>query len=54
MVSAPDPEDRGLSPGVADYLVWDGGQWFDCVSSARVGPALNGYLEKSGGGAQES
>ena len=33
--------------------VWDGGQWRDSVSLARVDPALNGYLEKSGEGKQE-
>ena len=31
----------------------DEGQWCDSVSSARVNPALNGYLEKSGEGKQE-
>ena len=55
VVSAPnlrfrgDPEVRGSSPGVAAYLVWNGGQECDSVSSARVNPALNGYLEDSGG-----
>ena len=40
-------------PVMTSYLVWDGGQWRDSVSSARVDPALNGYLEKSGEGKQE-
>ena len=38
---------------VTSYLVWDRGLWRDSVSSARVDPALNGYLEKSGEGKQE-
>ena len=47
------PRGTGLIPVVTSYLVWDGGQWCDSVSSARVDPALNGYLEKSGEGKQE-
>ena len=43
-------EDRGSSPGVASYLDWNEGRWCDSVSSTRVNPALNGYLEKSGEG----
>ena len=35
-------------PGVPNYFVRDGGQWYDSVSSVRVDPALNGYQEKSG------
>jgi len=38
---------------VTSYLVCDGAQWHDSVSSARVDPALNGYLEKSREGKQE-
>ena len=41
-------ENRGTSTGVAGYLVWNRGQWCDSVTSARVHPALNGYLGKSG------
>ena len=41
---------RGFESSVPNYLVWDGGQWRDSVSSARFDPALNGYLEKSGEG----
>jgi len=44
---------EGLNPSVTNYLVWDGGQSRDSVSSARVNPALNGYLELSGEGKQE-
>ena len=46
---------RGVDsiPVVTSYLVWDGGQWRDSLSSARVDPALNGYLEKSREGKQE-
>ena len=47
------PRGTGSIPIVTSYLVWDGGQWRDSVSSARVDPALNGYLEKSGEGKQE-
>ena len=43
----------GSIPGVVSYWVWDGGQWCDSVRSARVVPALNGYLEKFGEGKQE-
>jgi len=43
-----------LIPDVAGYLVWDGGQLRDSVSSARVNPAPNGYLGKSGEGKQET
>ena len=43
----------GLILGVTGHFVWDGGQWRDSVSSARVDPALNGYLEKPGEGKQE-
>ena len=46
-------EDAGSSPSVPNSSVWDGGQWRDSVSLARVDPALNGYLEKSGEGKQE-
>ena len=46
-------EDTGSNPGVPNSSVWDGGQWRDSVSLARVDPALNGYLEKSGEGKQE-
>ena len=37
------------SPDVTDYLVWNKDQWCDSVSSARVNPSLNAYLEKSRG-----
>ena len=51
MVSFVDVEffvhDNSSSQGIAGYLVWNGGQWRDCVSLARVNPALNGYLKKS-------
>ena len=30
--------------GVPNCSVWDGSQWRDSVSLARVDPALNGYL----------
>jgi hypothetical protein len=33
--------------------VWNMDQWLDFVSSARVNPALNEWLEKSGEGKQE-
>ena len=46
-------EDVGSNPGVPNSSVWDGGQWRDSVSLARVDPALNGYLEKSGEDKQE-
>ena len=46
-------EDAGSNPSVPNSSVWDGGQWRDCVSLARVDPALKGYLEKSGEGKQE-
>jgi len=41
------------SSGVVGYLVQNGGQWCDSVSPARVGSALNEYLEKSGVETQE-
>ena len=44
---------RGLESQCAQFFSWDGGQWRDSVSLARVDPALNGYLEKSGEGKQE-
>ena len=47
------PRGTGSIPIVTSYLVWDGGQWRDSVSSAIVHPDLNGYLEKSGEGKQE-
>ena len=47
------PRGTGSIPVVASYLVWDGGQWLDSVSSARVDPALNGYLKRSGEGKHE-
>ena len=43
----------GSIPVVVIYLVWDGGQRRDSVTSARVNPALHGYLEKFGEGKQE-
>ena len=46
-------EDAGSNPSVPNSSVWDGGQWRDSVSLARVDPAINGYLEKSGEGKQE-
>ena len=46
-------EDVGLIPGVPNSSVWDVGQWRDPIILARVDPALNGYLEKSGEGKQE-
>ena len=46
-------KDAGSNPGVPNCSVWDGSQWRDSVSLARVDPALNGYLEKSGEGKQE-
>ena len=47
------PWGMGSIPGVASYLVWDGGQWLDSVSSVRVDLVLNGYLEKPAEGKQE-
>ena len=47
------PRGTGSILVVTSYLVWDGGQWRDSVSSARVVPPLNAYLEKSGEGKQE-
>ena len=44
------PRGTGSIPVVTSYLAWDEGQWRDSVSSSRVDPALNGYLEKSGEG----
>ena len=44
---------RGFESQRTEFSVWDGGQWRDSVSLARVNPALNGYLEKSGEGKQE-
>ena len=46
-------EVAGSNPSVANCSVWDGGQWRDSVSLARVDPALNVYQEKSGDGKQE-
>ena len=46
-------EDAGSNPGVPNSSVWDGSQWRDSVSLARVDPALNGDPEKSGEGKQE-
>ena len=46
-------EDTGSNPSVPNSSVWDGGQWRDSVSLARVNPALNGYMAKSGEGKQE-
>ena len=46
-------EDKGSSPGVAGYLVCNGAQWRGSVSLARVNPAINRYLEKSGEGKEE-
>ena len=43
----------GWNPSVPNCLVWDGRQLCDSASLARVDPALNGYLEKSGEGKQE-
>ena len=40
---------RGSSPGFTGYLGWSGSQWHDSIRSARDDPALNGYLESSGG-----
>ena len=34
-------EDRGSSPGVAGYLVWNGGQCRGSVISTRVDPDVN-------------
>ena len=47
------PRGMGSIPVVTSYLVWDGGQWHYPVSSARVDPAVNGYLEESGEDKQE-
>ena len=47
------PRGMGSIPVVISYLVRDGGQWRDSVSSARVDPALNGYRVKSVEGKQE-
>ena len=41
------PRGKGSVPGIASYLVLDGGKWSDSISSARVDPTLNGQLEKS-------
>ena len=46
-------EGEGSNTNVPNYLFWDGDQLRDSVGSARVDPALNGYLEKSGEGKQE-
>ena len=46
-------EGEGSNPSVPNYLVLDGGQWRGFVSSGRVDPVLNGYLEKSGEGKQD-
>ena len=46
------PRETGSIPGMASYLVWDGGQSRDSVRSARVYVALNVYLGKSGEGKQ--
>ena len=46
-------EGEGSNLSVSNYLVWDGGHWRDSVSSARVDPTLNGYLDKSGEDKQE-
>ena len=42
------PRGKGSIPVVTSYLVWDGGQWFDSVSSGRDEPAQNELLEKPG------
>ena len=52
-VGIPCARGTGSIPVMISYLVWDGGQWRDSISSARVNPALNGYQEKSGDGKQE-
>ena len=52
-IQDPFSERADLNPSVANCSVWDGGQWRDSVSLAKVDPALNGYLEKSGEGKQE-
>ena len=44
---------RGFESQCPNCSVWDGGQWRDSVSLARVDPALNGYLEKYGEDKQE-
>ena len=44
---------EGSNPSVPNYLISDGGEWRDSVSSTRVDPALNGNLEKSGEGKEE-
>jgi len=41
-------EDGGRSLGVAGYLVSTWAKWLESVSSYRVEPALDGYLEESG------
>jgi len=47
------PRGTGSIPVVTSCLVWEGGQWRDSINSARVDPALNGNLEKSGEGKEE-
>ena len=39
---------KGSIHDQAGYLGFGQGQWRDSLSSAKVGAALNGYLEKSG------
>jgi len=39
---------------LASLVIWfEQGQWRDSVSSTRVNPNLNGYIEKSGESKQE-
>ena len=33
-----------VSQHMAVYLVWNGGHWRNCLSTARVDQTLNGYL----------
>ena len=41
-------ENRGSSPSVTGFLVWNVERGHDFLSSARVDSALNGWLENSG------
>ena len=46
-------EGEGSNPSVPSYLVWDRVSSMT-VSSARIDPTINGYLEQFGAGKQES
>ena len=44
---------HGFNLSCDQFLVWDGVQWRDSADSARVNPALLGYLKKSDKGKQD-